>query len=204
MNCAEVQELLPALLYGDLEPAAKAGVESHLAQCATCREEQAALAATRQALGMLPAPTVRVDVARVYQHAAATQERAARRWRRLTVALAAVAAAILVLFVVRLEIRVEGHQLVVHWASPPPEKRPQESVRVASSEVTAADLKLVKDLIHALAAEVAEIDAREGQYWLALSGLGARLDRLQRQAQDRWDATQRIVSLLHTAQVRRE
>ena len=85
----------------------------------------------------------------------------------------------------------------------PPALTPQGLPRpeTAPPEVTAADMRLVKDLVHALAAE---IDARDGEYRLSLAGLRARLDLLQRQTQDNWNATQRFVSVLHTEQMRKE
>ena len=69
MNCTEVQELLPALIYGDLEPEARTAVETHLAQCAGCREEQAALGAAH-----VPAVRVRADAARFQMQKESAQE----------------------------------------------------------------------------------------------------------------------------------
>ena len=47
MNCAETQDLLLDLAYGELEPARAAEVEAHVAECATCRAERAHLERTR-------------------------------------------------------------------------------------------------------------------------------------------------------------
>ena len=41
MNCAESQDLLLDLAYGELEPARAAEVEAHVAACAPCRAEKA-------------------------------------------------------------------------------------------------------------------------------------------------------------------
>ena len=50
MNCPEIRAALPDLLYGELKPALVETVQSHLAGCAGC---QAELAALRQVTGLL-------------------------------------------------------------------------------------------------------------------------------------------------------
>ena len=48
MNCAESQELLLDLAYGELEPARAAQVEEHVAGCPACRVESLQLKEARK------------------------------------------------------------------------------------------------------------------------------------------------------------
>ena len=43
MTCADCRDLLPLHLYGDLSDADRAAADAHLAGCAACRGELAAL-----------------------------------------------------------------------------------------------------------------------------------------------------------------
>src|SRR5205823_183108 len=92
MNCPEVRPLLPTLAYDDLSPADAAAVRSHLDACPGCRDEFASLGHVRAALGAVPVPEARVDVSRLYTELAARQGRRARRWRRVSFAVGALAA----------------------------------------------------------------------------------------------------------------
>src|SRR5438445_9126428 len=109
MNCPDVRPLLPVLVYDDLPPAEAAAVRRHLDACPGCRDEFAGLAHARAALDAVPVPAVRVDVARLYTEIAARQERRARRWRRVSMAIAALAAALLLVVGLRMQVRVESH-----------------------------------------------------------------------------------------------
>ncbi len=204
MTCHDVKRHLPLLLYGDLEAAPRAQVEAHLSACASCRDEHAALAATRQALASAATPAVEVDVTRILQRAGGAAATTAKRWRRLAIGLSAAAAVLVAVLLVRLEIRFEGHQLVLRWGTPPTQEvRPASIAQMhqVTPEVTAADLQLVRNLIHGL---FADIRLRDGKTRDALFLLSARVDAMQWQAQNRWDATQRVVSVLHTAQLQKE
>ena len=79
MNCTEARDRLPHLLYADLPSSEAAAVENHLAACATCRQEYAALRQLRPLLDATPAPAVSVDLPRLYQEAARLRERQLRR-----------------------------------------------------------------------------------------------------------------------------
>ena len=207
MTCCEIRERLPLLAYGDLAEAEKKTAEAHLAGCASCREEYAALGRVRELLDAPRGPAAQVDVGAIYRQAAETQRRRARRWRRWALAGMAVAAALFIALAVwNLEIRFEGHQMVVRWGAPaeaPAPAPPQIIVRekIAPAEVTTADLQLVKDLLYAV---MADMDARDTRHKEGLAVVRVRLDLMQRQALDRWTATQRLVSLLHTAQLQKE
>src|SRR5262245_28463265 len=92
MTCTEVRPMLPAHVYGDLSDADAAAVARHLRDCPNCRAESAALDQVRLALDAPATPPLRVDVASLFHRDA---DRRARRWRRLVVAGAALAAGLL-------------------------------------------------------------------------------------------------------------
>jgi hypothetical protein len=200
MNCTDARARLPGLLYGDLSADEAGAVRKHLAGCAGCRQEQAALEGVRRLLDQAPTPpAVQVDLPRLYA-AAAAHRRGARRWRRGLV-VAGVAAAALLAVLLRMEVRVDAGQLVLRWGAPPETQpapllpRPEAPPAPA---VTAADLKFLKDLLLAQADDALANDERVRQ---ALVDLQARLDDQERVALERWEATQRLVSALHTVQL---
>jgi len=201
MNCAEVRAALPAILYDELPSAEAAALRDHLAGCPACRAEHAALRRVGTLLTAVPAPTIRVDLSRLYQEAGRRQHVRLRRWRRAALACCAAAAGLLIALGLRLEVRVEGHQAVVRWGTPPaalPDQAPAAAAVLpgpAPAAVNAEEVRLVHQLIHALADDVAYRDRQNQE---ALGFLETRLDALQHQAQDRWNATERYVSALYT------
>jgi anti-sigma factor RsiW len=126
MSCTLARASLPELVYGDLAPELSADLEKHLAACPACRQERAALEQVRQQLDLAPpVPTVAVDLPRLY--AAANRAKPTRRWVRRTLAGAAVAAVVAFFLLVKLEVRLEGQQLIVRWGAVPetrPRRRP--------------------------------------------------------------------------------
>jgi len=202
MNCMHTRDLLPNLLFGDMKPDEAAELEKHLATCLACRQEYAALKGIRQGLDTLPVPAVQVDLPRVYQQAAQRRQQQARRWRRVAAALLAAAATVLLALFLNLEIRAEGHQLIVRWGKPPetaaPAPAPQPSpptivpVQPSVASIPAEELQLLKDLIHALATDAKDRDK-------ALAQLQIRLDVLQAQSNQRWADTQRTNRVFYTA-----
>ena len=207
-DCNAVHPLLAEAVYDDLQNDQAAVVRRHLSDCPACQAEFAALREVRDALNAVPpvAP-VRVDVGRLYREASRRQTLRLRRWRRTAAALGAVAALLLVVFFLRLEVRLEAQQLVLRWGAPepvavapaPPPQPPVPApvIVAAPPEVTADDLRLVKQLIHALAANQDTHDEQQTQELLALR---QRLDRLQIQADRRWATTEYYVSALQTNQ----
>jgi hypothetical protein len=201
MNCIDARAALPALLYEHLPPQEAAVLQEHLAGCPACRAEQAALRRLGGLLDAVPSPAANVDLARLYHEGARREQRGRRRWRTAALASLAAAAAVLLTLVLRLEVRLDHHQLIVRWGvqpatfvSPDP---PASSVTPGAAPVAVSgdDVRLVMQLLHALADDVAARD-RVNQESLAV--LQDRLDALQRQAQARWNATERYVSALHT------
>jgi hypothetical protein len=203
MNCAQARELLSGLLYGDLDAAQAAAVEAHRAGCPACGSEYASLEHLRRSLDAVAAPPVApVDLPRLYADAARVQQRQLRRWRRAALALLGAAAVLLAVVGLRLELRVEAHQLVVRWGAPaetapqpePSPPRHAEMVDPAQAPVVSADeWQRMRDLIHALAADAAISNSSRRQ---ELDTLEVRLDSLQIHSQQR----DRVVAALYSAQ----
>jgi hypothetical protein len=212
MNCAEVRLHLPAFLYGDLKPDEAVAIEEHLRACAGCRAESAALGRLQPLLDVVPAPPMRIDLPRLYQEAGAQHERRLRRWRRAALAvMTAAAAAILIIGLLRLEVRVEAHQVVLRWGAPPamPELAPQPvapqvideprpvAVNPAPTQEMENQLKLVTELTQLLASEIETRDRRQGQEIARLQG---RMQELHHQMAQWRVATERDVAALYAGQ----
>src|SRR5262249_2661640 len=94
------------------------------------------------------------------------------------VALAGVAAVLLLVVALRLEVRVEAHQFVVRWGKPPDVAPPPAAVVQTDPKAvreTAEKLQLVNDLIHALAGDGAGRAARRRGAVLCWKGGRERL-----------------------------
>jgi hypothetical protein len=202
MNCADVRDRLPSLLYGDLKAAEAAEVEKHREACPACQREFEVLQSLRRSLDTVPAPIARVDLPRLYAEAARLQQKQTRRWRRAAVALLGAAAVLLLVLGLKLELRLEAHQLVVRWGAAPetvssaPETPtlPQfVHVHPPTPAITSEEFQLMKDLIHALAADA---DTRDRQWQEEVATLRARLAGLQSHSQQ----SDRLVAALYTAQ----
>jgi hypothetical protein len=199
MNCTEARTRLHAVVYGDLGPADALEVEKHCASCTVCRKERDALQELRHTLDTLPAPTTHVNLSRLYADAATLQQRQLRRWRRAAVALLGAAAVLLVVLGLRLEFRFDAQQLVVRWgAAPekvvtPPTPIADGVVNSTATMISSEEFQLMKDLIHALAADG---DSRDRRWQQEVSTLQARLALLQERSQQR----DRVVAALYTAQ----
>jgi hypothetical protein len=206
MNCAEARTHLPSLVYGDLAPAAADAVRRHLAGCAACRQHHADLQQLRHALDSVPAPSVQVDLPRLYREAAERQERRARRWRRAALACCAAAALLLLVVGLRLQVRVDAHQLIVRWGSapeplagvpaPPRDAPPPDTPDALALAEARERLELMSNLIHALNED---LEARDAQQKQALKRLQARLDEMQFQGNVRWGETERNIAALYAA-----
>jgi hypothetical protein len=198
MNCAEARSRLPALLYGDLEPAAARTVRQHLAGCAACRAEYAGLGHVRAALDAVPVTPVQVDLPQLYQEVAARQSLRLRTWRRAALGAAAVAALVLVGLGLRLQVRVGPHELVLHWGGGPPahDIEPPPPAPAPADPELERRLQLVSNLIHALADD---LDARDTQQQEVVKRLQARVDALSLQESARWGEARRDIAALYAA-----
>jgi hypothetical protein len=207
MNCPQARDQLAELLYGELKPEWKDLLEKHLAECSGCRREHLALAGVRQMLDQVPAPGGQIDLSRLYREAALAQERRLRRWRRLALSFSAAAAVFVVLVVgLRLEARLEPHQMVLRWGPPPTTEMTsppqplglQESGNACEERLVAAfqeQLELHGKLIHALADDVQALERQERH---DAGQLQVRLQALQQQNTQRWLAINRTLDALYS------
>jgi hypothetical protein len=206
MNCTQAQDQLAGLLYGDLPCEEKAALEKHIEECSACRHEYAALREVRKLLNRVPAPEGRLDLPVLYRQAADRRARSVRFWRRSAVACCATAAALATIAVMsRMEIRLEPHQVVLRWGSPPTGAQavpvPQEIIaqpQQTASPETEAQLRLLGQLVHALTDTAEARDFRRQQ---ELVQLRSEIGELQRRtAQWRRD-TERDVDALYLISV---
>jgi len=129
MTCEQARPLLAELAYGDEHPEAA----THVRSCARCAAEFLELQGVRRLLkaaSARSAPKGHVDVPALYRRAADEQRVAARFWRRAALAAGAVAAGLLLLFALRLELRWHDRELIIGWGAPRSvEQRRPERVR---------------------------------------------------------------------------
>src|SRR5260370_39931363 len=119
MNCTPFRERLPELLYSNPPPADVSAIQAHLTACPGCRQELAELEHMHKALDAVAVPPVTVDISRLLQQAAALDHRRTRHWRRSTIVVSGLAAALLLVVLLRMEVRFDAHQLVVRWGAAP-------------------------------------------------------------------------------------
>lgn len=130
----------------------------------------------RKLLDAVPPPDPRpVDLAALYRAAADRQARSARRWKRVALAGAALAAGVLLVALLpRLEFRFTDHEFAVRWGTPPEAPPPapptpptdprieqlleEQSKQLAAIRATNAKHADLQDLLLTLATEVADRD----------------------------------------------
>jgi hypothetical protein len=208
MNCSQLVEHLAELVYGEASRNEIAGIEEHLAACPACRRQYEELKQVRRMLALVAAPAVEVDLPALYRRAAAaTATRAVRRRQAFRWAMAAAAAAVMTAFLLGLEVRLDRSQLVLRWAkeidqklvaapAPRAEAIPKPELESISAK-TVEQLRLLRELVHAM---VRDAETRDLRQWQTLSDLEGRLAGVQRQLATRWDATERDVAALYRAQ----
>src|SRR5262249_18501644 len=135
-----------------------------------------------------------VDLPRLYRDAAQRDARRARRWRIAAVGFGVTAALLLLVFGLRLEGRVEAHQGVLRWGAVPEPVAPAPLPVIVRQEVpptvSVEEVLLLKELVHALAADVESSERRQLESAVRLQ---QRLDQMQRQTQRQWSDTERDV-----------
>jgi hypothetical protein len=202
MKCTDVRAALPLLIYGEPTPQ-DAGLREHLAICPACRREHEALTGIRRSLDDVPIPGIAVDLSQLHRALADRQLRRTRRWRRIAVALGAVAAMLLFAIGHRMEIRLEASQLTVRWGEPPSggtdgtpvQTHDQRAAGPAvPSESIEAELRVLSDLIHALKQDADDRDQRCAE---RLDRLEKHVRALQSQSDLRWSATEEDVAALY-------
>ena len=212
MNCEQVREHLPGYVHGDLEPAQRGELEGHLGTCAACCRERDGVVRVRELLDMVSAPTVSVDPARIYRETAAAEKHRLRRWRRVAVVVSAVAASLgFAAVALRLEVRVEDHQMVLRWGTPPPLPEPSPAPPAPPTQLAPEDvrrlaavedqMRLMTEIVHALAGTTGSAEARDRQRQREIAQLHERLVELQKQTAQRWLAVREYAEALFTAKL---
>lgn len=203
MTCDELRPLLPLAEYGDLAAPEAERVAGHLRDCPACRGEAGALRRTRAALNAVPVPEVAVPVSAVVQAEASRQARALRRWNRGALAATALAAGLLLVLLVRPEVRAEDGALVVRWKDPAPAPPPQVVYvpQPAADPAQAERMDLLAKLIRALAEEA---EGRDKDRRADIAALRTRFDVLAAEGQARWRDIQRDMGVLYRAQFPRK
>ncbi len=121
-----------------------------------------------------------VDLARLYRDALDRQTRTARRWRRIAVGVAALAASVLVFALLpKLEVRANGHEFAVRWGTPPePQAQPDPRIRELIDEqakqlaaLRAANVRHaeLQELLLTVAADVSQRDKDQQKRLTALA-----------------------------------
>src|SRR5687767_6519045 len=201
MNCEQARALLAE---NATSAVVNDGLVEHLAACSACAIVRRELEQVRRLLDAAPIPSVHVDLAALYRRAVEMEGQRYRRWRRLAWSATAAAAVLLLALTLRFEMRWHDRQLVIGWGLPalpirpaPVEPAPRPPVvKQPNYEQFAADLMLMKELIHAVAADV---QYRADEQRSAVADLERRVDSLSAASNTRWTATQRDVRALYTA-----
>lgn len=124
-TCDDKQTLI-AYLYGEIEPAARAAIDAHLAQCRACAAEVTALGDVRAELGLWAAPDAELGFTIVRKSAVPPPTNVLRpaRWSNGVPVWAQAAAAILVLAVgaaianVQVKSGPDGFSVTTGWMAP--------------------------------------------------------------------------------------
>jgi hypothetical protein len=179
MNCSTVRELLAGTANGEPTAEDRTALEAHLVGCADCRREREALTHVRRLLDAAPAPMVQVDVAALHAEALRREVRRARRWRRLAASMAAAALVLVCLW--RLDVRLERHQLTLSWGEAPAPVQPPASTVNERRDNSAVEerLKLLNELVQAIALDVETRDLRQQA---AVTELQAQLAQVRAEA----------------------
>jgi anti-sigma factor RsiW len=202
MNCSDVRTRLTSWLHDEVNADDRARLEQHLTACPACRREAESLRHAFSLLDRVPVPAVAVDLPRLYREAAEYDRRRARRWRRTALVLVGVAAGLLLVLGLRLEVRVEAHQVTLRWGTPPaaaptPPTPPTPAVAAAlepSPAGTPEQMLVVRELIHALATDVDVRDRRRQDDLL-------RLQEVWRRLNSRLTETERHLAAMQAAQL---
>ncbi len=150
-----------------------------------------------------PIRDVRVDLERLYGDMADQQRRRTRRGRYVAAAAASAAAVLLAFLLTRCEVRLDSQQFVLRWdaASPPAAPLVDASaarvVQVVQGPAASDEqIKLLKELVHALADEVKSRDLEQQQ---RLARLSKRFQELERSTDLQRLAVNRDVAALYMA-----
>lgn len=193
MICDEIRPLLPLHVYDDLTADTAGIVERHLAECAPCQSEHAALLQTRRALDLGPAVAVRIDPLELIRAETQRVLRRTRMWRRAAVTLSAVAAGLLLVLALRVQVRAGDGQFAITWGNVPAAP-PVPVVQPTVDAGLVERLQLVQELTRAL---VSELESRDGATRGELTAVRNQLAATQRLIAEHWNETERNIATLY-------
>lgn len=198
MNCDEIRDSLPEFVCQLLPAEQSAAIAAHLRECTLCQREADKLQPVAHCL-RAPLPSLaRVDLPALYAEAARRAALRLRRWRRLAYAAGMLAVAVVLLAIVpRLEVRIEAHQAVVRWGVPPEMPPPIVDAPRTAAEPLDEQLRLVSDLLQALADDARGRDYRRQ---IEAARLQEQLDDLRQQTVRRWAAAERDIAAMYSVQ----
>jgi len=165
----------------------------------------------RTLLDAAPVPEPRpVDLAALYRAAAERQTAVSRRWRRVAIGGAVLAAGVLlVAFLPRLEFRLTGHEFTVRWGTPPesvpvaPASDPrieqlleEQSKQLAAIRATNTKHAELQDLLLTLAADVSD---RDKQQQAKIAALGKKLTAFETDTARQFADAEKTNSALYDA-----
>jgi hypothetical protein len=193
MNCTQLRNRLPELLYEDVPAADREQLKEHLARCPECRSEYASLQEVQHSLNRVSVPEISVNLPLLYRQVADHQARAGRRWRRFALGVGGLAAAVIIVLALRLEIRLGREQVVIRWG---PSDGPIEQIvnpeagspGFVQSELpfppaSEAELLPLREVIHVLAEDMdklaREVDARDRRQQQSLARFQEQLTQLR-------------------------
>jgi hypothetical protein len=193
MNCIQVRNRLPEMLYEDVPIAEREQLKEHLAQCSQCRSEYASLQEVQHSLNRVSVPDISVNLPLLYRQVADHQARAGRRWRRIAFGVGGLAAAVILILILRLEIQLNGKQVVIRWGAsttpiekimnPKPDPSGFAQSELPFSPASEAELQPLRGVIHVLAEDMdklaREVDARDRRQQQSLARLQEQLAQLR-------------------------
>ena len=171
---------------------------------------------TRAALDAIPAPAIRpVDLAAIYRTAHERQIWIARRWKRTTVGLTALAAGVILLALVpKLDVRCNAEEFAVRWGEPPRIVEPAPAVvappedprirqliddrekQVAALRATNLKHAEMQELLLALTTDVADRDTVQ---LARIAQLARELRAFQLATAQQFDQTEKTNTTLYNA-----
>jgi hypothetical protein len=185
---------MPLFVYDDLAPDEALSISRHLADCRDCQTQHAAFTQARVALESMPTPKFALDPGKLWESETVRQTFRLRRWRRATVTLAAIAAGLLLVLALRIEVRAGHGQFTIAWGAPSRSVIDSNPTPRESEFDVQERLQLVQEIARALATDVAD---RDGRQQAAITRLRAEIEGVQRHSIERWRETERDVAVLY-------
>lgn len=166
----------------------------------------------RKLLDTVPTPDPKpVDLAAVYRAAAERQAVVSRRWRRVAVGVAAMAAGVLLVALLpRLELRFSDHEFAVRWGTPPevpppptpsPDPRIEELLKEQSQQLVAIRATNAKhaDLQDLLLTLATDVNDRDKQQQVKIAALTKKLTAFEADTARQFADAEKTHSALYDA-----